>query len=186
MTRPSILVRVAGTPAIAFCLSMLYLFVMVNAIHGAMPWWIGVAAFGLTFRTLRALRTVRAYKLWMKDWQAMGSLEEPKAKARSRRRPLFSGVNLLLAFGLFAILFYIFVHQYPVSPVVLWGARLLLIYLLVGVPVVIVRRLRGRLRVKDSEKEVPVKWLLPRASSSPTLHDARRALPEYAARVLDQ
>src|ERR1700685_2253902 len=73
MTRPGLLVRFAGSPVGALCVFFGCFCIVVGWDGGGVPWWVGVAALLAMLRTFGAIGTMRRYKRWMKQWDAMGT-----------------------------------------------------------------------------------------------------------------
>jgi hypothetical protein len=98
MSRPPLLVRVAGSPLPAFLLLLGYAAVVAGWYEGHVVWWLALAAVGASMRTLSAVRRVRRYKAWLADWNAMGAAEQPRPKDKpvGRRRVIVTSAALLL------------------------------------------------------------------------------------------
>jgi hypothetical protein len=72
MKRPSLLVRVAGSPPVAILLFVVYSLVVIAWYQEAAPWWLALLAGFLAIQTPSAVREVRRYKVWAAEWRAMG------------------------------------------------------------------------------------------------------------------
>ena len=190
MSRPPLLVRVAGSPLPALLLFMGYAAVVAGWYHGDVVWWLALAAVGASFRTLSAVGRVRRYKAWLAEWNAMGEMEQPqqpqarpKEKRGSRRRVFITGAALLAL-------------AIPVCLPSLqgndagWGTAVTLwlvacVYLAGVMLRSIARRMTKRRKAEPEAVVAPVvEWMLGRASSSPSRAEAARKLPEYTSRLL--
>src|SRR5580658_6052564 len=100
MSRPPMLVRVAGSPLPAFLLFLSYAAIVVSWSQGEAPWWLALVAVGASLRTLSAIGHLRRYKAWLAEWNAIGAAEQPRPKEKpcGRQRMLITGAaSLLLA-----------------------------------------------------------------------------------------
>ena len=137
---------------------------------------------------------MRVYNTWLASWQAMGTEDSAamvaqvpeKQAARRRHGRAFVILALLLA----VILPVAFKHSPP--PGVMWLWAFALLFLIGGVVYqlgrvgrrIVARPTLQTARGEEVKDDAPVAWLLPRASSSPSIGDAQRRLPEYSARLL--
>jgi hypothetical protein len=185
MTRPSLLVRVTGSPLPALLLFLCYAAVIAGWYEGQVVWWLALGSVGAAFRTLSAVGRVRRYKAWMAEWNAMGAREEsaPRGKQkRGARHWVLIAVLLLLAIP--ASLPYLGGNDE-------WRTALSLLWVVACVFVVglalrsIIRRIARRFKSQREVVNAPVKWMLGRASSSPSRTEAARKLPEYCTRLLN-
>jgi hypothetical protein len=98
MSRPPLLVRVAGSPLPAFLLFLGYAAIVVSWSQGEAPWWLALVSVGASIRTLSAIGRLRRYKAWLAEWNAIGAAEQPRPKEKrgGRRRLLITGAVLLL------------------------------------------------------------------------------------------
>jgi hypothetical protein len=181
MSRPPLLVRVAGSPLPAFLLFVGYALVVAGWYDGEVAWWLALGSVGAAMRTVAAIGRVRRYKAWLAEWNAMGEMEHlrPKKKRSWRRRIFITGAVLLLL-------------AIPACLQHLQGNQALQLLCVVGciclVAVVlrsIKRRIAKRRKAEPEDVSIPVvEWMLGRASSSPSRAEAARKLPEYCARLL--
>lgn len=198
MNRPSLSARLAGQPPVAIVLFIGYAAVVLGWYQGHVAWWLAVGAVAAAFRTLGALRSMRRYKAWLAEWQAMGGVEEPTPPLTrpGRRWMLVTGAALLL------LIIPMCMSQPGTAPG-LWDGALLALWLVdclwlvfMFARVVLRRRTGGgkaRAEVAASKAEAaprdeatPISWLVGRAASSPSRADAERELPEYCARLIDR
>jgi len=186
MTRPPLLVRVAGSPLPALLLFFGYAAVVAGWYEGNVAWWLALAAVGASIRTLSAVGRVRRYKAWLAEWNAMGATaEQPKRKEKraGRRWVTITGTALLLlaiAAG--------FGHLQSADEQGM-ALTMLLVIACVCLLGLVFRSIKRRTRKRPkAEPEAPaalvVEWMLGRASSSPSRSEAARKLPEYSARLL--
>jgi hypothetical protein len=185
MSRPSLLVRVAGSPLPALLLFLVYAAVIAGWYEGQVVWWLALGSLGAAIRTLSAVGRVRRYKAWQAGWNAMGAREEsaPRNKdKRGARRWVFVAALLLL--GIPASLPYLGGNEE-------WRTALSLLWVVACLFVVglalrsITRRISKRLKSRREVVNAPVKWMLGRPSSSPSRSEATQKLPEYCARLLN-
>jgi len=191
MTRPSLFVRVAGSPRKALLLLVCCAAVVVGWCGGDVVWWVGLAAVGVSIRTLSAIGQLRRYKAWLAEWNAMGDKEEPSPPPKKKRagRGTFIGIAVLLLFVVPAWSQHIEGNDgFRTALMLLWFVSL--IYLVGAALRGITRRMRRRPQVQveaDAAPEsatAPVQWMLGRASSSPSRAESARQLPEYCTRLL--
>lgn len=182
MTRPSLLVRSAGSPLPALLLLVGSALVVAGWYQGAgVPWWLALGAALAALRTLSAVGRVRRYKAWLAEWNAMAQ-DEPAPRPKKKGRGwmfVTCAVALLLAIPAYLPQAQDAGIATPLE--LLWGlAGLYLVFR-------IMRRMmrRRKERPREQAEAVPVEWLLGRASSSPSRSEAARNLPEYSARLLN-
>ena len=184
MNRPALLVRIAGSPLGALLLFMVYAAVIAGWYEGQVVWWLALGSVGAAFRTLSAVGRVRRYKAWDAEWNAMGAREEsaiPRKERRGARRRLFVAALLLLLIP--ACLPHLSGNEE-------WRTALGLLWIVACLYVVglvlrsITRRITKRVKSRRETVNAPVKWMLGRASSSPSRSEATRKLPEYCTRLL--
>lgn len=185
MSRPPLLVRVAGSPLPAFLLFLGYAAIIVSWSQGEAPWWLALAAVGASLRTLSAIRRLRRYKAWLAEWNAMGATKQPQRKERrgGRRRVLITGAVLLLL-AIPAGFRHLQSNEERGMALTLLSVTACVCLLLV-----VLRSIRRRMaKRRKTEPEAPaapvVEWMLGRASSSPSRSEAARKLPDYSARLL--
>jgi hypothetical protein len=181
MSRPPLLVRVAGSPLPALLLFVSFTAVIADWYQGGgVPWWLALGAALAAMRTLSAVGRVRRYKAWLAEWNAMDAQGEPAPgpKKKSGGWVLVTGAALLLL----AIPAYLpQAHDEGLATALelLWGvAGLYLVF----------RILRGMMRRRkerpqEQAEAAPVECLLGRAASSPSRSEAARKLPEYVTRL---
>ena len=184
MTRPSLLVRVAGSPLGALLLFLVYAAVITRWYEGQVVWWLALGSVGAAFRTLSAVGRVRRYKAWMAEWNAMNAREESASRnkdKRGARRRVFLAALLLL--GIPACLPYLGRNEeLRMALGLLWVVTCLFV---VGLALrSVTRRISKRLKSRQKVVNAPVKWMLGRASSSPSRSEATQKLPEYCIRLL--
>ena len=185
MTRPSLLVRVAGSPLGALLLLLGHAALIAGWYEGQVVWWLALGSVGAAIRTLSAVGRVRRYKAWMAEWNAMGAREEsaPQNNGKPRaRRWVFLAALLLL--GIPMCLPYLGGNEeWRTALSLLWVPACLFV---VGVALRrIIRRIARRFKSRREVVNAPVKWMLGRASSSPSRSEAAQKLPEYCARLLN-
>jgi hypothetical protein len=184
MSRPPLLVRVAGSPLPAFLLFLSYVAIVVGWSQGQVPWWLALAAVGASMRTLSALRRVRRYKAWMAEWNAMGATDQPQPneKRGGRRRVFLTGAALLL---LAIPSCFRYLQSNEELGIALTLLSVIACVCLLGVVLRKIRRRMTKRRKSEPETDAPVvEWMLGRASSSPSRSEAARKLPEYSTRLL--
>jgi hypothetical protein len=185
MSRPPLLVRVAGSPLPAFLLFLGYAAVIAGWYEGQVVWWLALGSVGAAIRTLSAVGRVRRYKAWLTEWNAMGANEQPapREKKRGGRRRLFVTTAALLLPAIPVCLPYLAGNEeWRTALALLWVMACL--YLVVLVLRSITRRMTKRRHAQQEAANAPVKWMLGRASSSPSRSEAERKLPEYCTRLL--
>jgi hypothetical protein len=181
MTAPSPYARLAGTPILAVLLFIGYGMVITGWFEGRVAWWWAALAFLLALKTLKALGDVRRYKAWLAQWNAMDGQEQAKPV---RKRPSATRICVLIAVAMFL---------YPLlQPIdtpnsglkdAAWVASAL--YLVFALVRFIVRRVRkGRSGAEGEGESKPVRWLIDRASSSPSREEAAQHLPDYCDGLL--
>jgi hypothetical protein len=193
MNRPSLSVRVAGSPLGALVLLLVWGAVVVAWYQGNVPWWVGVAAVAAAGRTFGAFGRMRRYKAWLADWQAMGAEgEQPRPKKR-RGWVLVTGAALLLVLIPAYLLQIKNNEAIPNHEAVATGLIWLhvAVCLFLGWKVVALfwrfvmrRAASSKERRRAKAEAAPVAWLLGCASSSPSRAAAQRELPEYSARLI--
>jgi hypothetical protein len=165
----------------AFLLFLVYATVIIGWYEGQVVWWLALGSVGAAIRTLSAVGRVRRHKAWLAEWNAMGEKEEPppsREQKRGGRRRLFVTSAALLLLVIPVCLPYLQGNEeWHTALAVLWGGAC--IYL-VG----LVLRSITRRKAQQEAANAPVKWMLGRASSSPSRSEAARKLPEYCARLL--
>jgi hypothetical protein len=186
MNRPSLVVRVAGSPLPALVLFAGYAGVIAGWYQGHVVWWLALAAVSAAIRTLSAVGTLRRYKAWRAEWNAMGAKDQSARPSRKKSR---SGVFIT---GAALLLLAIPVCLPPVQSneelltkalSCLWLASL--VYLGFVALRSMTRGVTKRPNVSAKEAEAaPVEWLVGRPFSSPSRSDVTRQLPEYCARLL--
>jgi hypothetical protein len=185
MSRPPLLVRVAGSPLPAFLLFLGYAAIVAGWYEGQVVWWLALGSVGAAIRTLSAVGRVRRYKAWLAEWNAMGAKEEPPPsheQKRGGRRRLFVTSAALLLPAIPACLPYLEGNEeWRTALALLWVVACL--YLVVLVLRSITRRMKRR-KAQPEAATAPVEWMLGRASSSPSRSEAARNLPEYCTRLL--
>jgi cytochrome bd-type quinol oxidase subunit 2 len=185
MSRPPLLVRVAGSPLPAFLLFVGYAAVVAGWYEGDLTWWLALAAVGASMRTLSAVGRVRRYKAWLAEWNAMNATEQPQVKEKrgGRRRLFVTGAALLLLAIPAGFQHLQGNEQWGTALTLLWIVAC--VYLLGVVLRSIKRRMAKRRKTEQEAAAVPVvEWMLGRASSSPSRSEAARKLPEYSTRLL--
>jgi hypothetical protein len=186
MTRPPLLVRIAGSPLGAVLLFLLYAAIVAGWYEGQVVWWLALGSVGAFMRTLSAVGRVRRYKASMEEWNAMGAREEPAPPRKERhggRRRLFVTCAVLLVLVIPACLPSLEGNDEL-------GMTLTLLWVVAGIYLIgvvirsIIRRITKRRTAKPEAATAPVAWMLARASSSPSRSEAAQKLPEYCARLL--
>ncbi|WP_263377227.1 hypothetical protein [Granulicella aggregans] len=184
MKPPSALARITGTPFVALVLFGVYAAVLLGCSQGHIPVWMAAIAVMFAVATGNSVIEVSHYKRWMARWEAMGGSEED-VQARLNRTPWLS---MLMAAALLVFLPTLHTandETVTMAYVIVW--LLSALYLVVALCKVLFRRRR---RSSDNsgrqveEQASPTEYLVGRASSSPSLHDATRNLPDYAAAML--
>lgn len=185
MSRPTLLVRIAGSPLGAFLLFLVYAAVIAGWYEGQVVWWLALGSVGAAIRTLSAVGRVRRYKAWQAEWNAMGAREESAPQNRDKRgarRSVFLASLLLLAIPM-CLPYLGGNEEWRTALSLLWVVACLFV---VGLALrSITRRVSKRLKSRREVVYAPVKWMLGRASSSPSRTEAARKLPEYCTRLLN-
>ncbi len=183
MSRPSLIVRVAGSPLPALLLFLGYAALVLGWYEGQVVWWLALGAVVGCLRTLSAIGQVRRYKAWLAEWNAMGAKDEPAPRPKKKNGGWV--FVTLAAFLLLAIPAYLpQAHGQGFAPalVLLWGVAGL--YLVFRIARSMTHRKKERPPEQEQVEATPVEWVLGRASSSPSRSEAARKLPEYSARLL--
>jgi hypothetical protein len=186
MNRPSLSVRLAGSPRGALLLFICYGVIWYGWYEGHTVWWVALGTVGAALRTLRAGRELRRYKAWLVDWQAMSGNDAPARSPRKRLRGWMLTIGAM--FIVVATLLSGSPGERPSGAVtVIWSLACL--YLVFALLRSILRRVRGRRNVKAEvaqakDEDAPVAWLLDRPASSPSRAETERNLPEYCARLI--
>lgn len=185
MTRPSWLVRLAGSPAGSVLLILFCGCIIEQWCEGAIHGWVALAAAWIILQTVSARKQMRRYNAWVAEWREMGGESVPAAGKRSPAK-LWGGAVVLVAVLL--TLRWLFPNQpqqgHAFAVVWCFAFAVLVVFRLV----LLLRRRSGKravLKQAKSEAE-PVTWVVGRASSSPSRAEAEKNLPEYAARVLSR
>jgi Na+/melibiose symporter-like transporter len=185
MSRPPLLVRVAGSPLPAFLLFLVYAAIIVSWSQGEAPWWLALVAVGASIRTLSAIGRLRRYKAWLAEWNAIGATDQPdpKEKRGGRRRMLITGSVLFL---LTVPTCFRYLQSNDELGIALTLLSVIVCLCLLGVVLRNTRRrINKRRKVEPEAADAPVvEWMLGQASSSPSRSEAARKLPEYSARLL--
>jgi hypothetical protein len=186
MNRPSLVVRVAGSPLPALVLLGGYALMIVGWYQGHVVWWLALVALSAALRTLSAVGTLRRYKAWQAEWNAMGAKDQSARPARKKiRRGVFITGAALLLLAIPVCLSQVQSNEELLTKALscLWLTAL--VYLGFVALCSIVRPMVKRPNAPAKEADdAPVEWLLGSASSSPSRSEAARKLPEYASRLL--
>jgi len=200
MNRPSLTVRLAGSPRIACALFFGYAAVVAGWYEGRVSWWIGVAAIAAAGRTLSAVKRVRLYKTWLADWQGMGAAgvasPQPASKPHTRGRKASSPWVGVIVAAVSLVMIPVVIAASGANEslrqalTLLWfGTAVYLLWKLAAKLWRTLFRAAGTASAGERKNGAPtdvVEWALPRASSSPSRADAMRNLPEYSARLIDK
>jgi len=185
MSRPPLLVRVAGSPLPAFLLFLVYAAIIVSWSQGEAPWWLALVAVGASLRTMSAIGRLRRYKAWLAEWNAMSATEQPQVKEKrgGRRRVLITGAVLLLLAIPTCFRYLQSDDERGMAPTQL---SVIACVFLLGV---VLRKIRRRMTKRRNAEpqtapEPVVEWMLGQASSSPSRSEAARKLPKYSTRLL--
>lgn len=185
MSRPPLLVRVAGSPLPAVLLFAGYAATVAGWYEGQVVWWLALMAVAASLRTLGAVGQVRRYKAWLAEWNAMGVVEQPRPKVKrgNLRRAFITGAALLALAIPTCLPSLQGSDAGRGAAVMLWLAAC--VYLgMVMLRGIARRRARRRKAEPDAVAAPVVAWMLGRASSSPSRVEAARKLPEYSSRLL--
>jgi len=192
MRQPGILVRIAGTPLIACLLIAGAAMVIYGWYLGYTVWWLALAAVGLVFRTLSAVGTVRRYKAWAAEWEAMGRVggaPPQPAKPNPWKRTMLMAAALIglpVAFSQPAI---------EDNPAVLsglhWAWGLLALYCLLRVLGSLWRRAGNTVRRRretriEKSLDDPITLAVAQAADNPTRASAERNLPDYCRQLMSR
>jgi hypothetical protein len=196
MNRPSLSVRLAGSPRGALLLFICYGVIWYGWYEGHTVWWVALGTVGAALRTLRARRDLQRYKAWLADWQAMGAQvveapqQQPLPKKKRRRARAFVTASALLVLAI-PLLLPSTDKTGTLGPMlaVLWCVACL--YLVFALVRGLLRRRAGGHRAETqittaTDEAAPVAWLVDRPSSSPSRAEAERDLPEYCARLISR
>jgi hypothetical protein len=183
MNRPAPFVRFAGNPFIGLVLLAVCVTYVVGWFYGHTTWVAALTGLLVGINTLSAVGRVRRYKVWKRDWDAVGE-PQPLAK-KGGRLPLLSIASLLLSIG---VPIWLGSAHRPGSAMasdamlsLLWGLAIL--YLVFKFIRGLVRWLMKPSREKSS---APVTWAIGTSTSNPSLKSSMRALPDYSLRLLSQ
>ena len=184
MNRPSLSVRVAGSPLVGIPLTLGGGWMILSWSEGHAPLWFALIGFFVIAKTFSSVKQVKRYKAWLKEWNSVGTFGLQPAKQKNRTLLVLTLLAAALFIGILA-----YWPQAAEKPqlqnalVWIWLScdLFLLARLLVGLGR-LVRKRRDRNAKTDSE---PVAWMLSRTVDSPSREMAVRSLPEYAARVLN-
>ena len=197
MMTPNVLVRLAGSRLGSILLLSGCGFFFYGWYSGHSSWVMAFLAAGVTYRTILAYRTMRAYKAWEAGREALRSeVDGLPPEKKPRRGWLLVSFALLL---LVAISVYLpqVKWSYPAleTPLIfLWGA--LCLFLAWKLLALVFRMVRGSARAAGAnvkarkvsnakaDDEAPVSWMLGRASSAPGRSQVMRELPGYCTRLL--
>ena len=80
MRRPSLFAYALGNPICAVVLMLGAIFFMFQAVTGHVHWIVGLLALVGLACTMNSYKEVENYRLWKKEWDAMG---EPRMGRRS-------------------------------------------------------------------------------------------------------
>jgi len=192
MRQPGILVRFAGTPLIACLLIAGAATVIYGWYLGHLTMWPMLIAVGTVFRTLSAVGTVRRYKAWAAEWEAMGRVAgapKPAAKPKPWKRAMLMAAALIglpLAFSQPAI---------QDNPAVLsglhWAWGLLALYCLWRLLSALWRAKRNSVRRKreariEKSLDDPITIAVGSATDCPTRASAQRNLPDYCLQLMSR
>jgi uncharacterized membrane protein len=73
MNRPSIYVRMAGSPLLGIPLALGGMWLIFVWTQGGRSVWFALIGCFLILRTISCAKQVRRYKAWRKEWDAMGT-----------------------------------------------------------------------------------------------------------------
>jgi hypothetical protein len=193
MNPPTFITRFLGTPLIAAALYIGCAVAVWGWTRGEVRWWVALAAVGFFGTVRKAVVDVRRYKQWSAAWQAMGSASgagAPRAPARRRKAPWVNVIGAVLSL----VVIPMFIAAPGADEALRKGLTLLWLAIAVYLLWKLAVRVWGALFrkgagtsagvTKTSASADVVKWVLPRASSSPSRADAVRKLPDYCTRLM--
>lgn len=184
MNRPSLSVRIAGSPVAGIPLMLGGGWLILTWAHGDAPLWFALIGFFVIAKTFSSVKQVKRYKAWLKEWNSVGTFGQQPAKQKNRA--------LLVLTLLAAALFIGIVAYWPqaangpqLQNALVWVWLSCGLFLLGRLLMGLGRLVRKRRDRNAKADFVPVEWMLSRTVDSPSREMAVRSLPEYAARVLN-
>lgn len=186
MNRPSIIVRLTGSPVAAIPLTLGGVWLVFMWTQGRASLWLALMGFVLAVRTISLVRQYRRYKNWRKQWESVGTFgKEPARRPKNwlRRATILASV---LFIGTIACLPLV-ANKPQLQNYLMWICFLCGIFLIARFAIGIVRRTvkhRHRNAVKAKRDAAPVSLMLSKTVDSPSREMAVGSLPEYAARIL--
>jgi hypothetical protein len=189
MKNPSLFVRFAGRPLIAFLFCACSGLVIYGWYLADVGWWWAFSAILSGLRALSAIGTLRRYKAWRAEWDAMGRTDSTPTAAPKRRwkRGVLTALVLLIVPAMCTLPAVI--ANTALFNVLRWGWLLLVFYLVFRV----LRRMfrgawnrmgRSRQARMDKAMDAPIEFAVGRASGCPTRASAERNLPDYCLRIM--
>lgn len=182
MNRPSLSVRVAGSPLGGIPLTLCGGWMILSWSEGHAPLWFALIGFFVIAKTFSSVKQVKRYKAWLKEWNSVGTFGQQPA---GEKKHALRGLTLLAA-----ALFIGIIASWPqaadkpqLQNALVWVWLSCGLFLLARLAVAITRLIKRRARNVKADDE-PVAWMLGRTVDSPSREMATRSLPEYAARVL--
>jgi hypothetical protein len=184
MNRPSLSVRIAGSPVAVIPLMVTGGWLIVVWAQGRAPLWFALVGCFVMVKTISSAKRLKVYKAWLKEWNSVGTFGQQPAKQKNRA--------LLVLTLLAAALFIGIVACWPqaadrpqLQNALVWVWLSCGLFLLGRLLVGLGRLVRKRRDRNAKADFVPVAWMLSRTVDSPSRQMAVRSLPEYAARVLN-
>ena len=191
MNRPEALVKLAGSPVGACVLLSGCAFAMYTCYQGQLTWWWGLIAAFLAVKVLGSYSYMRSYKAWRAEWDAAAAPQEARLPKKNHggRLAIVAALMMLLSFP--EILAQLGqepgTQLYDALRMAGWGGAL---FLALTCLYFVFRLFRGVWRwlpkpKRSTKAEAPaIVTLAVGASSSPSLSEAKRNLPEYAQQLL--
>jgi hypothetical protein len=181
MKQPSRFVRIAGSPVMAWALTMCGVCLIIAWANGRASFLTALFGWFAIGKAISSVRRMNIYNAWLKEWNAVGTFGRQPAKPKKRISKTLTRLVAWLFFGMTAYSPWA-AGDPQVWHVLFWTwiacALFLLARLVMRISTLITNRRKGKGGV------VPVSWMLSATVDSPSRRVAEKRLPEYAARVL--
>lgn len=198
MTPLSPTTRFLGAPRVSAAIYVCCTVLVVGWVGNAVPWWIGLIALFCVASARKAALNVRAYNEWWERYQGMGSMPvAAPSKGTARKRKPANPWNPVIGAALSLLIIAMVITSPQAQDE---GVQDMLVLAALGFTLVLISLTFANIgRAVRSRKMKPatamaakasapafVQWVMPPASSSPSLSDAIRSLPDYCARLLKE
>ena len=102
MNRPSLSVRIAGSPLAGIPLTLGGGWLILSWSEGHAPLWFALIGFFVIAKTFSSVKQVKRYKAWLKEWNSVGTFGQQPAKQKNRALLVLTLLAAALLFGIIA------------------------------------------------------------------------------------